>query len=253
MKAKIILPTAMLLLLASCGGEPSPTPGISTEPSTSSSAASSVAPTFNAMTLSEIHDARVAETLSTLDGKYVDIKGKVTFAKRVDETYHALTIQSGKHAIEVSYPEPFTVNVGDAVEVKGRLKTDKIGTIDTIYVLTYTDVVPGASITVIDESISVETVTISKESDLVEFQNSQASIAFTVTSNDHKLAAFDGRLSEGQEEFIVANKLGIAEKFEEHPYAVGDTCKYTGVFGYSPNTDAKVIRYFDREGFTKLN
>ncbi|MBQ2070318.1 MAG: hypothetical protein II467_05240 [Bacilli bacterium] len=254
MKSKFILPAAMLLLLASCGGGTTPTPSTTAEPSSQSSQASSessVAPTFEATTLSAIHDARVAKTLPTLEGKNVTIKGKVTFAKRVSELYNSLVIQDGKNAIEVDYPEPFSVNVGDAVEVKGCLKTSKVGDFDSIWVSTYAETVPGASITVINEAITVETVTITKASDLVEFEASQSSITFSVTGN-RKNAAFIGKLPEGNDEYIVSNKLGIADKFDEAPYAEGDSCRYTGVFTYSSSSDAKVIRYFDKEGFAGL-
>lgn len=253
MNTKIIFPAAMMLLLASCGGNPASSPAASSDPaSASTSAQASSAPTFEAMTLSAIHDARVAKTLANLEGKYVTLKGKVTFAKRPNENYDALVIQNGKHAIQVDYPAPYSVNVGDSVEVKGCLKTTNIGDITTIWVSTYTDTVPGASIKVVDEAVSVETVTISKLDDLLEYDSSQSDITFSVTGNRTN-AAFLGKLAQGDEEFIVANKTGIADKFDEAPYAVGDHCKYSGIFTYSGTEDARVIRYFDKEGFTKLN
>lgn len=257
MKIKTILPAAILLLLASCGGGQSHATGLTSESShatglsTLPSSSSASLPTFEATALSTIHDARVADTVATLEDKYVAIKGKVTFAKHVSELYNALIIQDGKNAIEVDYPESVTVNVGDAIEVKGRLKTNKVGDVTTVWVSTDTASVPGASIKVINESIAIETVTISKVSDLLEYQNSQSSITFSVTGNRSN-AAFIGKLSQGDDEIIVSNKLGIAEKFEEPPYAVGDTCKYTGVFSYS-SSDVKVVRYYDKAGFTKLN
>lgn len=248
--SRLVLPFLALAALASCGGN---TPASSATSEESSQAPSSQAlPTFENYTLSQLHDARVAKTLESLRGKYVAVKGQVTFAKRFNEDRAALTIQNGKFAVEVTYPSEFTVNVGDAVEVKGVFVGDKVGDVDTIWISTYRSTVPNSDIKVINESISVETVRIVKEADLYEYETSKSTIAFTVTGNRNN-AAFLGQLTEGETEFIVANRIDVAEKFPEAPYVKGDKVKYDGVFSYSGNESAKVIRYFDREGFSKDN
>ena len=253
-----IIPLFALMTLASCGGQgpaasspaaSSPAPAESSEIAVSSSEA---APTYEAYTLSALHEARASKTLPSLENKYIAIKGKVTFAKQVRDDDGVLMIQSGKFAVEVTYPTTFTVNVGDAVEVKGRFITNKVGDVVTIWISTYRSEVPNSDIKVIDEAIDVETVKIEKLADLVEFDSSKSTIAFEVTSN-RKNAAFVGKLSQGDDEIIVANRLSIAEKFEEAPYEVGDKVKYDGIFTYAGDETARVLRYFDKAGFSKAN
>ena len=257
---KIAIPLLTLVLLASCGAkkESSSSAPASTPESTESQPSSEPAPTFEAYTLSQLHEARVAKSLASLDNKYVSVKGKVTFAKRTNDTYDILFIQNGKYAVEVSYPSPYSVNVGDAVEVKGQFRYDKMGVLDTIAISTYRDTNANFNISVINEAISTETVTITKKAELVEYEGSLAKIDFKVTSNDRTNAAFDGKLAGSGEEdptFIVANKLGISDKFEGdgHPFEVNDDVRYEGVFTYSEAEDVKVIRYLDKEGFKKIS
>ena len=251
---KVFLPILTLVLLASCGGKSSNStvsdPGSSLEPSSASS--SEPLPEFEAFTLSQLHDARVANSLASLYNKYVSVKGKVVFVKRSAEDDGELIIQNGKYAVEVNYPQTFTVNLGDVVEVKGVLDGIKVGDIGTIWVNTYRDSVANSDIKVINEAIATETVTITKEADLVEYDCSYSSIDFVVVGSRTN-AAFVGKLSEGDQEFIVANKLRVAEKFDEPPFNVGETWKYEGVFSYSGDETAKVIRYFDKDGFTPAN
>lgn len=251
---KFILPLFALATLASCGGNSS-TPAASTPAAAESSVEQSSAatlPTFDAYTLSELHGARVADKLASLNEKYVAVKGKVTFAKHVGENDGILVIQNGKFAVEVSYPEVFNVKVGDPVEVKGRFNEYKVGDIPTITVSTYRDVVPNSSIQVIDEAISIDEVVITKEAELVEYECSVANINFSVVGS-RKNAAFVGKLTEGDAEFIVSNKLSVAEKVPEGTYVEGDHVSYSGIFTYSGSEDAKVIRYFDHQGLSKRN
>ena len=257
MKAKsYILPLLSLALLASCGGgnNSSATGFTSRATGLSSSEPSSTkpAPTFRSFPLSELHTYRVNKILRNLTDTMVSIKGKVTSAKHVGDDDGTLTIQDGKYAVEVTYPTTYSVNVGDVVEVKGAFRTQMVGEVDTIWVSTHKSDMSSYDIQVINEAISVEKVTITKEADLLEYDSSVASIAFDVTGNRTN-AAFIGKLAEGETEFIVANKLSIAEKFPEAPYAVGDKVQYDGIFTYAGDSSAKVIRYFDREGFTKKN
>ena len=254
MKTKpYILSLLAVMALASCGGTSSSQPAASSsEPESSSEATSSQSlPSFETFTLSQLHDARVAKTLSSLENKYVAVKGKVTFAKHVDDDRGALTIQNGKYAVEVTYPSVFNVNVGDSVEVKGKFAGNLEGEIATIWISTYRETLPNSDIKVINETIETETVTIAKEADLIEYQASQSSIAFTVTGNRTN-AAFIGKLSEGDSNFIVANRIDVAEKFPEAPYTEGDNVSYQGIFTYSGDSSAKVIRYFDKAGFSKV-
>ena len=252
---KYILPLLALAALTSCGGNSSSSAPASSEPTISTPKASSSQslPAFENFTLSQVHDARVGNTLPSLHKKRVAVKGKVTFAKKVTDDHGVLTIQSGKFAIEVVYIDAFPdVNIGDPVEVKGVFDGLKTGDTETIWISTYRESVPDSSLKVIDEAITVETVTITKEADLIEFNSSQASIDFDVTGN-RTSAAFLGKLSADQSEFIIANKLRVAERFSEDPYVAGDKVKYTGVFSYNGDTSAKVIRYFDKAGFSKAN
>jgi len=246
---KFILPLFALTMLASCGNNSSTpassAPAQTSEPS-SAQATSEPAPTFEAFTLAKLHEARVNKTLANLDKKYVSIKGKVTFAKRKDDDHYALFIQDGKNAVEVSYPEPYTVNVGDAVEVKGRFMHNVSGGVDTIFVSTFKSVDPYFDIKVIDEAISTETVTITKDAELIEFDSSTAEVQFTVTGNRTN-AAFVGKLNEGEKDIIVANMLGVADPFDEAPYTEGQRVQYEGVYTYTT-----AFRYADREGFSKL-
>jgi len=255
---KIAIPLLTLVLLASCGAkkESSSSAPASTPESTESQPSSEPAPTFEAYTLSQLHEARVAKSLASLDNKYVSVKGKVTFAKRTNDTYDILFIQNGKYAVEVSYPSPYSVNVGDAVEVKGQFRYDKMGVLDTIAISTYRDTNANFNISVINEAISTEVVTITKEAELVEYEGSLAKIDFKVTSND-TTGAFIGKLSdsgEQEKDFIVANKLGISDRFDGsgHPFEVNDNVRYEGVFTYSGAEDVKVIRYLDKEAFQKI-
>ena len=252
MKTKFyVLPLLAAAFLASCG---SGSTGSSSHQSQSSSEATSVTPTFESFTLERLHEARVNKTLPSLDGKLVTVKGKVTFAKYagVDNEDGVLTIQSGKYAVEVDYPSTYSVNVGDAVEVKGVFVENTVGEVETICISTFQSTNPAFDIKVINETISVETVTITKEADLIEYDSSKSSMTFTVTGNRTN-AAFVGKLSEGDTEFIVANKLLVADQFPEAPYEVGDNVKYDGVFTLSGNSSTKVIRYFDKNGFSKAN
>ena len=249
---KIVFPLFALAVLASCGGGNSS--ASSSMPASSESSAqensSQSLPTFEAFTLSELHDARVAKTLPTLNEKYVAVKGKVTFAKHSGEDDGELVIQSGKYAVEVSYPDVFNVNVGDSVEVKGRFHEFKVGDVSTISISTYRSVVPNSEIKVIDEAISTETVTISKEADLVEYDSSLSSIDFDVVGA-HRNSSYLVKLSQGDTQFILANKLSVAEKLPEGTFAAGDKVNYSGIFTYTGNEETKVIRYFDEKGFTK--
>ena len=254
MKAKFyVLPLLAAAFLASCGPNSTGLSSNTSQPSTSSEA-TSVAPTFESFTLSQLHEARVNKTLPSLNGKLVAVKGKVTFAKYggADNEDGVLTIQSGKYAVEVTYPSAYSVNVGDAVEVKGAFMQDASGDVDIIWISTFKSTNPAFDIKVINETISVETVTITKEADLIEYDSSKSSMTFTVTGNRNN-AAFVGKLSGGDTEFIVANKLFVADKFPEAPYEVGDNVKYDGVFSFSGDSSAKVIRYFDKAGFSKAN
>lgn len=246
-----ILPVLALATLASCNGNPS-TPSSSVPAETSFSASSQVAPTFEAFTLSQLHDARVAKTLPSLKDKLVAVKGKVTFAKHVGEDDGVLAIQNGKYAVEVAYPDTYNVNVGDVVEVKGMFSEYAVGDVSTISISTYRSTVPSADIKVIDEAISVETVTITKDDELIEYDSSLSSIDFDVVGS-RRNAAFIGKLAEGQAELIVANKLSVAERFPDDSFAVGDKVNYTGIFSYSGNDETKVLRYFDKDGFSKAN
>ena len=246
-----------LVLLASCGAreKTSSSKEASVPESTEAQPSSEAAPTFEAYTLSQLHEVRAAKNLASLDKKFVSVKGKVTFAKR-NETYDILYIQNGKYAVEVSYPSPYNLNVGDAVEVKGQFQHLKIGVTDTISISTYRETNANFNISVINEAISTEVVTITKEAELVEYEGSLAKIDFKVTSND-TTGAFIGKLSdsgEQEKDFIVANKLGISDRFDGsgHPFEVNDNVRYEGVFTYSGAEDVKVIRYLDKEAFQKI-
>ena len=249
---KIVFPLFALAALASCGGgnsSASASMSSSSESSTQASSSQSL-PTFEAFTLSELHDARVAKTLPTLNERYVAVKGKVTFAKHAGEDDGELVIQSGKYAVEVSYPDVFNVNVGDSVEVKGRFHEFKVGDVSTISISTYRSIVPNSEIKVIDEAISTETVTISKEADLLEYDSSMSSIDFDVVGTQRN-SAYLVKLPEGDTQFILSNKLSVAAKLPEGTFAAGDKIHYSGVFTFTGTEDTKVIRYFDEEGFTK--
>ena len=249
-----ILPLLALAALASCGGASSSPADTSHPTGLSTPEASSQAslPSFESFTLSQLHDARVAKSLLSLNRKAVAVKGKVTFAKHFGEDDGLLVIQSGKFALEVAYPSEFNVNVGDSVEAKGLFSAYEVGEVATISLSTYRSSISTSDIKVIDEAISVETVTIAKEADLYEYESSKATINFSVTGT-RKNAAFVGKLSEGDTEFIVANKLSVSEKIPEGTFAVGDKLKYEGLFSFSGDATTKVIRYFDKDAFTKLS
>ena len=242
--------------LAGCSSGNTATSQPQASPSAQSSseplASSSKVTTFVNMTLSQVHDHRVANTLRTLDQKAVIIKGKVTYVKRVAEHENdsVFFIQSGKYAVEVNYPSDYTVNVGDSVEVKGQFGAYAL--YDTTLLKLYVDhgTNPSFDVKVINESISVENVTITKEADLIEYCGSTSSTLFTVTSNRTN-AAFVGTLSDGTAQIIVANKAHVAEAFDTYPYAVGDNVTYNGVFTYAANEETKVLRYYDRDGLSK--
>ena len=208
-----------------------------------------VVPTFEAYTLEQLHAARKAKTLDSLERKTVSIKGKVTYVKRVDDYSETMFIQSGKYALEVSYPEPYSVNVGDSVEAKGYFSIYKTGDISEIKL--YTDKTSNShyDIKVINEAFNVETVTLNNKEDLSEYDSSLANIDFTVTNPSYRSAAFVGNLKEGNDEIIVAPKSKMAENLET-PYEEGDKVSYTGVFTFGGNT-ALVLRYYDRAGFAK--
>ena len=253
---KFILPLMAGVMLASCGGNSSASAsGLSSQQTSASGLSTSSSQsqtTFEPFTLSQVHDARVAKTLPSLENKTVSIKGKVTFAKVGESSDGVMTMQSGKYAIEVTCPEASLAKVGDAIEVKGKFVGLYQGDVDTLWVSAYPDTIRDGSIKVIDEAINVEKVTILKEADLVEYECSVATVAFTVTGM-RSSAAFVGKLTQGDEEFIVANKLGISERFDEPPFAVGDKCKYEGVFGYTSNSQSRIFRYYDKNGFTPAN
>lgn len=229
---------------------PTPTSVEPVEPTTTSTTAP--APTFEAFTLEQLHEARKAKTLGALDQKFITVKGKVTFAKRVSEYASSIFIQNGKYGLEVNYPEPFNVNVGDSVEVKGRFGTYQAGDIVTIELYTDSSVSSYCDIKVINEAINVETVTIRKMADLIEYDSSKAVIDFSVVGNRTN-AAFIGKLLEGDDQIIVAPKSHLGDKFEEAPYVAGDKVRYTGVFTFSGDSSARVMRYFGATtGFEKL-
>lgn len=103
-----------------------------------------------------------------------------------------MTIQSGKYAVEVTYPSAYSANVGDVVEVKGAFMQDTSGDVDIIWISTFQSTNPAFDIKVTNETISVETVTIAKEVDLIEYDSFKSSMAFTVTGNRNN-AAFVGK------------------------------------------------------------
>lgn len=103
---------------------------------------------------------------------------------------------------------------------------------------------------VINEAISTETVTISKEADVVEYDSSLSSIDFDVVG-PHRNSSYLVKLSQGDTQFILANKLSVAEKLPEGTFAAGDKVNYSGIFTYTGNEETKVIRYFDEKSFTK--
>lgn len=241
--------------LASCGNDqgtktttPAPTTtATTTDPSTTTTQA---APTFEAYTLETLHEARKAKTLQSLDKKTVVVKGKVTYAKRVNENNSAMFIQSGKYGLEVSYPAPYSVNVGDVVEVKGEFGSYPLG---DIYVVTlYSDQSMNANygIKVINEAITTETVTINSMADLIEYDSSLSTINFTVVGNRTN-AAFIGKLTQGDDQIIVAPKASLAEKFDAGSFAEGESVTYSGVFTFGGDSSARVLRYFDKAGFAK--
>ena len=127
----------------------------------------------------------------------------------------------------------------------------KQGDVDTIFLSAYDSVNPEYEIHVINEAIQTETVEIKKEADLIEYDSSLASMKFKITGNRTN-AAFIGKLEEGEEEFIVAAKLGLAEKTEADAYKVDDNVRYEGVFTYSGDSSARVIRYLDKAGLSTL-
>ena len=252
---KYVLAALPLLVLASCGGSDSSAPASSQEPSVpASSEASSQepAPTFEAFTLSQLHDARVAGTLAQLDKKYVSIKGKVTYAKRPNDLYDALFIQNGKHAVMVGYSEPYQVNVGDSVEVKGRLSYDMRGEIPSITVSTHPETNPHFAINVINETIPVEAVTITKEADLLEFESSKVVVDFSVTGEQARgRSAFVGKLADKEKSYIVAPLMGLAD-LPETTFEEGDNVRYEGVFNYHGDSSAWVFRYADAANLKKI-
>ena len=205
---------------------------------------------FDDYTLEELHTARVNRKLQELDKKYVSIKGQVTFAKRVDENTDALFIQNGKYGVEVTYGEPYSVNVGESIEVRGQFLTNKLGDINTIFITTNRETSESFNIRVINQIIEIQTPEIKSESDLLEYDSSFSSIDFTVT-NLRNNAAFVGKIDNSTQEYVVANKRGVAEKFPEGSFKVGDTAGYKGIFTYGGDDTAKVIRYLDKDGFIK--
>ena len=242
--------------LAGCSGGSS-TPSASSTPAQSSSepepTPSTQNVTFENYTLEALHEARKTKTLGTLDQKYVTIKGKVTFAKRVSEYAASLFIQSGKYGLEVYYDEKFNVNVGDSVEVKGRFGTYPTGDITTIELYTDSSVSDKCDIKVINEAINVETVTIRSMADLIEYDSSKAIMNFEVVGNRTN-AAFIGKLPDGDDQIIVAPKSHLGEKFENQPYVVGDNVRYTGIYTFSGDSSARVLRYFGATtDFSKLS
>lgn len=243
-----------LVLLASCGAKEKPSSSAEASESESSQVqpSSEAAPTYEAYTLSQLHEARVGKTLASLDKKFIATKGKVTYAKR-EGSFDIMFIQNGKYAVEVTYPAPFSVNVGDSVEVKGQLQFQNTGATDTIFLSAYQDTYATNSIQVINEAIETESVNITKEADLIEYDASLAVIDFDVTSDGPNTALFSGKLSDDEGTFIVASKLGATEKVEGHPYVEGDKVRYSGVFTYSATESAKIIRYFGKDGFSKID
>ena len=252
--SKFAVSLLALVLLASCGGKTSSSVSEeSKEPESSQVQPSSeAAPTYEAYTLSQLHEARAAKTLASLDKKFVATKGKVTYAKR-EGNFDIMFIQNGKYAVEVTYPAPFSVNVGDAVEVKGQLQFLNTGATDTIFLSAYQDTYASNTIQVINEAIETESVTLTKEADLVEYDGSIATIDFTVSLKGPSTALFSGKLSDDEGTFIVASKLGSPDKIEGQPYEVDEEVRYSGVFTYSATESAKIIRYFNKDGFSKID
>lgn len=252
MRKKLLLLPLCLLTLSVIGcqsnnsGEPAQSQSSQQEPSSSKEVI-----TFDAYTLAQLHEVRAAKGLQSLDKKNVSIKGKVTFNKRLADDEATLYIQNGKYAVEVNYSKDFQVNVGDVVEIKGQLIFTEQGEVDTVFLSAYTSVNPDYDIHVINEAIETETVTIKKEADLIEYDSSLASIKFKVTGNRNN-AAFVGTLEEGNEEFIVAAKPNVAEKTAADAYKVDDSVLYEGVFTYSGDSSARVLRYLDKAGLSTL-
>ena len=250
MRKKVFLLPLCLLTLSLMGCQNN-----SSEPKQSSSqqepSSSAQKITFDAYTLAQLHEARAAKGLQSLDKKNVTIKGKVTFNKRLAEDDATLYIQNGKYAVEVNYSKDYQVNVGDVVEIKGQLAFSKQGDVDTIFLSAYTSANPDYDIHVINEAITTEAVTIKKEADLIEYDSSLASIKFKVTGAKNN-AAFVGTLEEGNEEIIVAAKLNVAEKTAADAYKVNDNVLYEGVFTYSGDSSARVLRYLDKAGLSTV-
>ena len=206
---------------------------------------------FESYTLDQLHQVRAAKGLAGIDKKYVSIKGKITFNKRLEDDEATLFIQSGKHAIEVNYDKDYQVNVDDVVEIKGQFMVVKEGLYDTVFLSAYNSVNSSYDIKVINEAISVEPVTIAKEADLVEFNGSKIVADFVVTGSK-STAAFVGKLPEGDEQIIVAPKLNVAERAEAGTYVENDNVRYQGVFTYSGDESARVFRYLDKAGLSKI-
>ena len=208
------------------------------------------APDFETYTLDDLFLARLANSLQSLDKKYVSIKGKATFAKRISDTNNALFIQSGQHAVEVTYPSTYIVGVGDIVEVKGQFEVNKLGDVYTIRVNTNRDVNKHFDINFINEFVKVEPAEINSESDLVLYDSSVATIDFNVLAN-RTGAAFVGKLDGSEEAYIVANS-SVADPIPEGTYSLGDKVSYDGIFTYGGDNNGKYIRYYDKEGLNKV-
>ena len=232
---------------------PDPTTTTQTNTDPEPTTTTEVVPTFEAYTLEKLHEVRKAKNLASLEKKTVTIKGKVTYAKRIEENADSMFIQSGKYALEVSYPEPYNVKVGDVVEVKGQFGIYKpgIGEGGITQIKLYTDRSMNSNydVKVINEAMTVETVTINSKADLIEYDSSLATIDFTVVGNRTN-AAFIGKLKEGNDEIIVAPKAHFTENIET-PYVANDKVRYSGVFTFGGN-EALVMRFFDKAGFSKL-
>ena len=241
------------------GGEtttkaPDPTTTTQTNTDPESTTTTEVVPTFEAYTLEKLHEVRKANNLASLEKKTVIIKGKVTYAKRVDDNADSMFIQSGKYGLEVSYPEPYNVKVGDVVEVKGQFSVYKPGIgdggINEIKLYTDHSMNSHYDVKVINEAMTVETVTINSKADLIEYDSSLATIDFTVINPSYRTSAFVGKLKEGNEEIIVAPKTRFTENIDT-PYEENDKVRYNGVFTFGGNT-ALVMRFFDKVGLSKI-
>ena len=259
---KILIPLATLTLLASCG-ETSSTPrstGFTSDPTGSSAAESSEsssapAVTYEAYTLSQIHDARKSNSLKNLDAKYISVKGKVTFAFQGADSdlYNTLVIQSGKYALLSDYPASFKVNVGDSVELKGKLilTSDDAGHIS---LLTSKEDVSTNDIRVVDEAIEVETVTgLSTLADLAEYDCSKVDLDFKVADKGRN-GSLVCTIGAETEQFTFGRKLGISESIpSDAPYAAGDTINYKGLYVYNAQSslEKKLIQYLDLSGLSK--